>query len=131
MINALRYLIVEQLMGREKVVEVAEMLASGLSPSEVARAVGVKKNFVRSVSQSLVLRGARGVYLSYLAKYIPAVKKIRPVVRRDGFHYECTLCGGRFGSVTSVYLHLENYHRDLVDGLLIETVKFINSANYK
>lgn len=131
MIGALRYLIVEQLIGRERVVEVAELLARGWSPSEVASKLGVKKNFVRSVGQSLVLRGARGAYLTYLSKYIPAVKRIKPVVRRDGYCYECLLCGCRFGGVTSIYLHLENSHGDLVDGLLIETVKFINSASYK
>jgi hypothetical protein len=135
MIEALRYLIVEQMMGREIIVEVSEMLANGYSPSEVASKLNISKNFVRSIKCNLTIRGAKGVYLNYLAKYMPSIKSIKPTTVKKS-HYECVLCGERYRDATAMYLHIMRSHGEVVDEFLrrimrMTAVKFINPENYK
>ena len=130
--EALRYLIIEQVIGRVLVLEVAELLAKGYSTSEISEKLGLKKSYVQGVKNSLLARGARGVYLGYLAKYIPVIRALPAVAERDGYGYRCRICNSTYRDVTTIYLHVERRHGDLVDDLLrtvVQTVKFRGAAD--
>jgi len=124
--EALRYLVIEKVIGRDLVIDIAELLAKDYSEKEVSQKLNIKRGYVRWIKNSLQVRGAKGVYLNHLTKYIPTIRALpRLVTAISQYRYRCLLCGKIYYDIGAMYRHMEQDHYEVIDKLVLEVVRSV------
>jgi transposase-like protein len=126
--EAVRILVLRRLVDDKVALSILEMaLLKNMSPSDISRALGVKKSYVKSNVYVFVKAAGDHVRAAdLLRKALPIVMGIDPVVfGAPGRMYRCRLCLKDFTvnlrDSQSRMNHVKQSHRDVVE-------KYINSV---
>jgi predicted DNA-binding protein (UPF0251 family) len=119
--QALEFMVARRLANNNEELEVLRLaLVENVSPSEVARRLGVSKPLVRTT----VYTFGKAVGDPYKAAkvvemFLPMVMEIQPIVKTFyGKEYLCTVCGLKGVANVSIFkarlMHVKMSHKDLV-----------------
>jgi len=121
--DVVKELVVLKLVGRENMLKAVKMYyTDNMSPSDIARIVGLAKTSVRSkITYINYIAGFRTVYLlpTIIPVIIDKLKDIKPIVKCNGIKCMCTICNKAYSQGKIVH-HIVNKHRRYIEYLVEE-----------
>ena len=125
----MEYLVIRRLAGNNEELEALRLaLVEGMSPSDIARKLGMSKASVKTAVYAFEkIVGDHHKAAEVLKTFLPMVMKIQPVMKTYyGKEYVCTVCGLRGVAYVNLrrakLMHIKQTHKDLVNKYVDELV---------
>jgi transposase-like protein len=124
------YLVLLRVCGNSTGIRAVEMyFARNMSPSEIARRLGVTRDTVRGyVLRVLEKAGSHRAAAAGLKLVLPHLGRVRPVVKRSGSTFICELCGYTSTYPSSAPVHVMSSHRDLLKQAVLRVFEVVRSG---
>lgn len=126
----IEYLVLLRLSNNTAGIRAAEMyFVRNMSPSEIARRLGVTKDAVRGyVLRVLEKAGSHRAAAAGLKLVLPHIGKVKPIVRRSGSIYTCELCGYSNAHPSTTAVHVMVSHGDALEQAARMVVEVVRSG---